>query len=341
MIWLHARLDVGLLAGAVDDGGLFLLDDHLLGAAEHGRGDVLELDAEVLRDQLAAGEDRDVLEHGLAAVAEARRLHGRNLQAAAQLVDHQRGDRFAFDVFGDDDERLAGLHHGFQNRKHRLKAGELLLVQEDVGILKLGQHLLGIGDEIGRDIAAVKLHALDDFDFGLHRLGFFNRDDAFIADFLHGLGDHAADIAVAIGRDGADLGDFRRGGDLLRALFDVLDHRCDRDVDTALEVHRVHARGDRLGAFPHDGLREHSRRGGAVAGKVVGLLGNFAQHLRAHVLELVFELDVLGDRHTVLGDARGTERLIENDVAAFGPERHLHGIGENVDAAQHAIARIA
>ena len=98
----HPGFDVLLLAGAVDDGGFFLLDHHLLGAAEHRHVDVLELDAEVFGDQLAAGEDGDVFEHGLAAVAKAWSLHRRDLQAAAQLIDHQRGKRFAFDVFGDD-----------------------------------------------------------------------------------------------------------------------------------------------------------------------------------------------------------------------------------------------
>ena len=56
-----ARLDVGLLAGAVDDRGVLLVDHHLLGAAEHGERDVLELDAEVFGDHLAAGQDGDVL----------------------------------------------------------------------------------------------------------------------------------------------------------------------------------------------------------------------------------------------------------------------------------------
>ena len=68
--------------------------------------DVLELDAELLGDHLAAGEDRDVLQHGLAAVAEARGLHGDAVQHAAELVDDQRRQRLAFDVFGDD-ERAA------------------------------------------------------------------------------------------------------------------------------------------------------------------------------------------------------------------------------------------
>jgi len=36
-----------------------LVDHHLLGATEHGQRDVLELDAEVFRDGLTAGQDRD------------------------------------------------------------------------------------------------------------------------------------------------------------------------------------------------------------------------------------------------------------------------------------------
>jgi hypothetical protein len=107
-------------------------------------------------------------------------------------------------------------------------------------------------------------------------------------------------------------------------------------VDAALEIHRVHAGRNRLGAFADDRLGENGRGGGAVAGRVVGLGGHFAHHLGAHVLELVLELDLLGDRHAVLGRARRAERLLDDDVAALGTERHLHGVGENVDAAQHA-----
>jgi hypothetical protein len=74
---------------------------------------------------------------------------------------------------------------------------------------------------------------------------------------------------------------------------------------------------------------------------VVGLLGDLAHHLGAHVLELVLELDLLRHRHAVLGDARCAEALVEHDVAALGAERHLHGIGKDVDAAQHLVARLA
>ena len=89
-----------------------------------------------------------------------------------------------------------------------------------------------------------------------------------------------------------------------------------------------------------DGLGQHGGGRGAVAGDVIGLAGDFAHHLGAHVLELVGELDFLGDRHAVLGDARRAERLVEHDVAALGAERDANRVRENVDAAQHAIACI-
>jgi hypothetical protein len=50
--------------------------------------------------------------------------------------------------------------------------------------------------------------------------------------------------------------------------------------------------------------------------------------LRAHVLELVFELDLLGDGDAVLSDARRAVTLVEDDIAAFGPERHPDTRGE-------------
>ena len=78
------------------------------------------------RDHLTLGQDRDILEHRLAAIAEARSLYGSDLEATAQLVHDERGESLTLDVLGDDDERLAGLHHGLENRQHRLERRELL-----------------------------------------------------------------------------------------------------------------------------------------------------------------------------------------------------------------------
>ena len=135
--------------------------------------------------------------------------------------------------------------------------GELLLVDEDIGVLELGDHLLGVGDEIGREIAAVELHALDDVELGLEALGLLDRDDALVADLLHRVGDHLADRVVAVGRDRADLGDLVGLGDLAAVLLrDRADDRFDRRVDAALEVHRVGAGGDRFRSLLDDRLGE-------------------------------------------------------------------------------------
>ena len=160
-ISLHAALDV-LLAGAVDDRGVVLVDHDALGRAEVLQRDVLELEAELLGDHLAAGEDRDVLQHRLAAVAEARRLDGRDVQRAAELVDHQRGQRLALDVLGDDQQRLALLGDLLEQRQQVLHVRDLLLVEQDERVLEHRFHALRVGHEVGREVAAVELHALDD-----------------------------------------------------------------------------------------------------------------------------------------------------------------------------------
>ena len=91
---------------------------HLLGATEHGERNVLHLDAEIFRDRLAAGQNCDILQHGLAAIAEARSLDGLRPSARAETVDDQGSERLAFDVFRDNHRSgLPLLHHGFQQRK--------------------------------------------------------------------------------------------------------------------------------------------------------------------------------------------------------------------------------
>ena len=81
----------------------------------------------------AAGEHRDVAQHRLAAIAVARGLHRTHLQNAAELVDDQRRQGFAFDVFGDDQQRLAGLRDRFEQRHQVLGVGNLFFVDQDAG----------------------------------------------------------------------------------------------------------------------------------------------------------------------------------------------------------------
>src|SRR5690242_14701375 len=87
-------------------------------------------------------------------------------------------------------------------------------------------------------------------------------------------------------------------------------------------------------------MGEYSGGCGAVARLVRGPRCDLANHLRTHILELVFEFDLLGDGDTILGDAGSAERLVEHDIAALGAERYAHRMGERVDAVQHAVASI-
>src|ERR1019366_2264468 len=128
---------------------------------------LVEFDAKILTDHLSASEDSDVFEHRLATIAEARSLHRRNLEASAQLVDDERGKRLALNVLGHNEERLRGLHYCFQQRKQFLQAGKLLLVDQEIGVIHLYSHLFGVGDEVGRDVTSIELHAFDHFEFSL------------------------------------------------------------------------------------------------------------------------------------------------------------------------------
>ncbi|SDF94866.1 hypothetical protein SAMN05216337_10931 [Bradyrhizobium brasilense] len=81
-------------------------------------------------------------------------------------------------------------------------------MDEDVWIVQFNPHLLRIGDKIGRDVAAVELHAFDDFELGVEALGFLDRDHSLVANLLHCIGEEASDLLVTIGRDRSDLRNF-------------------------------------------------------------------------------------------------------------------------------------
>src|SRR6185312_8307635 len=167
---LDAALDVGLLAAAVDDRGVVLVDHHLLGFAEVREADGLELDAELFGDHLATGQDREVLEHGFAPITETRRLHRNAGERAADLVDYQRGQSLALDVLRDDHDRLAALSDLLEHWQEILHAADLCLVDEDQCVLDDRLHARRVGDEVGRKISAIELHSLDDLELCLETL---------------------------------------------------------------------------------------------------------------------------------------------------------------------------
>ena len=90
-----APVDGLLVSAAFDDGRGFLVDRDAPGPAQLLDAGVLQPQPDLLGDHLPTGEDGDVFQHRLAAVAEPRRLHGDRGERAAQFVDHQRRQRLA------------------------------------------------------------------------------------------------------------------------------------------------------------------------------------------------------------------------------------------------------
>ncbi len=232
-------------------------------------------------------------------------------------------------------QRLALSDGQLERREHVLDARDLPVGDQDERGLKDRLHALGVGDEVQREVAAVELHALRVLGLEAERLALLHGDDAVLADLVHHLGDDRADLGIG----GADRG---HGRDLLavvdraRLALELGDDRLDALLDPEPDRDRVGPGADVLEALGDDRLAEDDGGRGAVTGDVVGLGGDFLQELRAHVLEGVLELDLLGDRHPVVGDRGRAVLLVEDDVAALRPERDADGVGQTVDAVLEA-----
>src|SRR6267378_2198673 len=312
-----ASFDFAGLAAALDDRGVVLVDGDFLGPAEVFHLHVLELDAEILGDGLAACECGDVFEHGLAAVAEAGRLHRGALQRAPQLVHHQGRQGFALDVLSDDQQRLAQFGNLFEKGKQVLHRADFLFVDQDARVFEHAFHPFGVGDKVGGEVAAVELHPFDHFECGLHGPRFLDGDDAVLAYLLHGFGDDAADLSIVVGGNRADLRD-HVALDVTMELLDFLDRGFHGAFDAPLERGWARAGCHRLHAFAEDGLSQHGRRRGAVTCDVRGFRSNLTHHLCAHVFERILQLDFFRHGHAVLGDDRRAELLFDDRVPALG-----------------------
>src|SRR5262249_41757735 len=150
--------------------------------------------------------------------------------------------------------------------------------------------------------ALVELHAFDHFESGFNRFGFLDGDGAVLADLVHRVRDDFADGGVPVGGNGRDLLDLFLVLDLLGDLGQVLNGGFNGLLDAALDADRAGAGGHVLEALAENRFRQDGGGGGAVARGVAGLAGHLAHHLGAHVFIGVFEVDLFGDRHAVLGD---------------------------------------
>ncbi|EGF23986.1 archaeal DNA polymerase II, large subunit [Rhodopirellula baltica WH47] len=329
-------VDVFAFAGTFDDGRVRLVDGDFLRATEVFQGDVLELHAEVFADQRSAGQSCDVAQHGFAAIAETRSLDRTHVQRATQFVDHQQRQCFRVDVFSDDQQRLAGLSGLFEQRHEVANVADLLFVQQHECVFEARFHRAGIGDEVRRNVAFVELHAVDVFDFGVAALAFFDRDDAVFADSFQCVSEQFADHVVVVGRDCTDVSDFLFAADGASHFNQLIAGGFDSLFDPATNRGWVATGNDVSQTFFEDRTSEHGCGGGSVAGQVAGLLSDFDDEFRTHVLEAVFEFDFLGDGHTVFGHGWTAEGFIDDHIPAGRTHRRCDGLGQFFHAGQHA-----
>jgi len=180
---------------------------------------------------------------------------------------------------------LPRVDDAFEDRNQVLDAGDLLFVDENIGVLEDALHRLRIGDEVGGEITAVELHSLDDLEVGFEALAFPTVITAVLADFFHRVGQDVADFDVAVGGDRAHLGNGLLGLALDGHLFQLGHDVFDGLVHPALHFDGVDAGDD--GPLPrYKSLRPRMVGGGcSVTGDVGGLAGDFAHHAGAHCLQ--------------------------------------------------------
>ncbi|GKT57007.1 unnamed protein product [Colletotrichum tofieldiae] len=297
---LLAALGDGVLGTfAVQKDSVLLGDGDGAGGAEHVRGGLLELDVKLVTEDGTVGEDSQVTEDGLAVVTEAGGLDGGNLELATELVENADGESLTLDVLGNDDQRASHLGRSLKGGNDVLDGGDLLLGEEDQGLLELNLLRLGVGDEVGGDKAAVEAHTLGDLELVNQSLALLDGDDTLLADLLHGVGDQTANLLVTVGRDGGDLGNLLAGGDISLVLLEELNDGIDGSLDTTAQVHGVAASGNVLDGLGEDGTGQDGSGRGSVTGGLVGLGGDILEQLGSEVLELVLQGDCLGDSDTV------------------------------------------
>ena len=111
--------------------------------------------------------------------------------------------------------RLPDLGQLLQHRQDVGDRADLLVGDQHIRVLNDGLHAVGVGDEVGGDVALVQLHPLDILGLEVDAAALLDGDDPIAADPLHHVGDQLANLGVG-GGDGRDLGDllgaFDRGG---------------------------------------------------------------------------------------------------------------------------------
>ncbi len=338
---MHAGCNSLLLAGAIDDSRVLLVERNLIGSTESLQAGILDLHTLVGRYYGSARERCYILQNLLATVAKAGSFASCNLQRATQLIDNQCRQSLTIDILGDNKQRTSALCYGLQDTHNLLHRRYLLIRNQDIGFVELRLHLLGVGDEVCRDVATVELHTLNHIYVSLGTLCLLDGDYTLVIYLCHSLGNELTNLLIVVCRDCRhllNLIEVRAYN--LALLLQRLHNLLNRSVDTALQVHGVCTGSHILDAHRDKRLRKNRSRSCAITGIVVGLRRHLTHHLRTHVGERILQLHLLGYRNTILGNLRRTKLLVDNHVATLGAKCHLHSVAQRINTIFEKLASL-
>ena len=335
----HTRLNIVAVTGTVYDDGILLGHLHLAGSTQHLHGRVLQFQTQVGSDHLAAGQHSDILEHILAAIAKAGSLNAHAGKGAAQLVQQNGLQGLALYILCNDYQLLAVLQHSLQQGQNILYGADLLIGDQDLGVVQHSFHLIGIGHHIGRNVATIELHTLNHLASGLCGLGLLYGDHAVGRYLFHGLRDQFANRLVC-SRHGSHAGNIIAAANGLALFLDAGHSSVHSGLNAVLHNHGIGTGSHILHTLAYQRLSQQRSSGGAVTGIVIGLGRNFLHQLGAHILKRLLQLNLLGNGHAVVGDQRCAVLLIQYHIAALGAKGNLNGVGQLVNTGLQRLASI-
>ena len=97
----------GFIAGTFDNGGFVFGGDDFAAGTKDLHADFFEFHAFVAGNHSGVSENGDVFHDFFAAVTERGGFEDEGIENAFELVEHEDGESFAFDFFGDDDKVFA------------------------------------------------------------------------------------------------------------------------------------------------------------------------------------------------------------------------------------------
>ena len=115
---IDPAFDIGLTAGTVDHGGVFLSDLHTFGTTQIIDTGSFEAHPDFFGDYLPTGQNCKILQHRFTAIAKPWRLDCTDLNDPANIVHDQSRQCFAINILSDNQQRPSGFGSRLKHRQH-------------------------------------------------------------------------------------------------------------------------------------------------------------------------------------------------------------------------------